>query len=99
MPKFILNGSGDQFFLPDSSQFYFDDLKGDKYLRYVPNADHSLGGSDAVESLLAFYLTVLHNRPRPEITWAFQADGSIRVVPSLPPKEVLLWQATNSGGS
>ena len=24
MPKFIMNASGDQFFLPDSSQFYFD---------------------------------------------------------------------------
>src|SRR5215831_17336843 len=25
MPKFLINASGDQFFLPDSSQFYFDD--------------------------------------------------------------------------
>ena len=28
MPKFIVNAAGDNFFLPDSSQFYFDDLKG-----------------------------------------------------------------------
>src|SRR5215813_15312983 len=28
MPKFIVNSAGDQYFLPDSSQFYFDDLKG-----------------------------------------------------------------------
>lgn len=95
MPKYILNGSGDQFFLPDSSQFYFDDLKGDKYLRYVPNADHSLNGSDAVESLLAFYMTVLQQKPRPEISWTFEADGSIRVIPSAEPKQVLMWQATN----
>ena len=39
MPKFMVNATGDQFFLPDSSQFYFDDLPGEKYLRYVPNAD------------------------------------------------------------
>ena len=44
IPKYIINASGDQFFLPDSWQFYFDDLKGEKYLRYVPNADHSLQG-------------------------------------------------------
>ena len=44
IPKYIVNASGDQFFLPDSWQFYFDDLKGEKYLRYVPNADHSLKG-------------------------------------------------------
>ena len=95
MPKYILNGSGDQFFLPDSSQFYFDDLIGDKYLRYVPNADHSLDGSDAVESLLAFYWTLLHNKPRPEMSWSFLDDGSIRVRAKTTPKQVLLWQATN----
>jgi PhoPQ-activated pathogenicity-related protein len=42
MPKFMIYAAGDQFFLPDSSRFYFDDLQGEKYLRYVPNADHSL---------------------------------------------------------
>ncbi len=54
MPKFMIIAAGDQFFLPDSSQFYFEDLKGDKYLRYVPNADHSLRRSDAFESFIAF---------------------------------------------
>ena len=52
MPKFIMNASGDQFFLPDSSQFYFDDLTGDKYLRYVPNADHWLDDTDARRELV-----------------------------------------------
>jgi PhoPQ-activated pathogenicity-related protein len=95
MPKFIMNASGDQFFLPDSSQFYFDDLPGDKYLRYVPNADHGLDKTDAVESLLAFYATVLQNKPRPEVRWTFEADGSIRVVTPTKPAAVKLWQATN----
>ena len=27
IPKLMLNASGDQFFLPDSSQFYFDELE------------------------------------------------------------------------
>jgi PhoPQ-activated pathogenicity-related protein len=95
MPKFILNAAGDQFFLPDSSQFYFDQLQGDKYLRYVPNADHSLDGSDAVESLLAFYLTVLRGKPRPSITWSFEPDGTIRVKSQTAARSVTLWQATN----
>ncbi len=59
MPKFMLNASGDQFFLPDSSQFYFDDLLGEKHLRYVPNASHSLDKTDALESLQAFYSTIV----------------------------------------
>jgi PhoPQ-activated pathogenicity-related protein len=54
-PKFIVNSAGDQYFLPDSSQFYFDRLIGEKYLRHVPNTDHSLKGwyEDAAESALA----------------------------------------------
>jgi len=55
MPKFMINSAGDQYFLPDSSKFYFDALEGEKYLRYVPNADHSLKGSDAGEGAFAFY--------------------------------------------
>ena len=52
LPKYVVNAAGDQFFTPDSSRFYFDDLKGPKYLRYVPNGDHSLRGTDAADGIL-----------------------------------------------
>jgi PhoPQ-activated pathogenicity-related protein len=95
MPKFVVNAAGDQYFPPDSSQFYYDDLKGEKYLRYVPNADHSLRDSDAQESIIAFYQTVLAGKPRPKYSWSFEKDGSIRVQSADAPKEVRIWQATN----
>lgn len=95
MPKFLINAAGDQFFLPDSSQFYFDDLKGEKYLRYVPNTDHSLRNSDAQESIIAFYNAFLQNKPRPRFSWKFEKDGSISVKTIDQPTEVKLWQATN----
>lgn len=95
MPKFIVNAAGDQFFLPDSSQFYFDELDGEKYLRYVPNADHSLRGSDAVESIAAFYHLVINDRPRPRFSWSFEPDGAIRVTVQDRPAEVKLWSASN----
>jgi len=95
IPKCLINSSGDQFFLPDSAQFYFHDLPGEKFLRYVPNTDHSLGGSDAPQSLLGFFLSVLKNAPRPKFKWSVQDDGSIEVKTTTAPKEVKLWQATN----
>jgi PhoPQ-activated pathogenicity-related protein len=95
LPKLMINSAGDQFFLPDSSQFYFDDLKGQKYLRYVPNTDHSLRRSDAPMSLVAFYDSVLNGNKRPEFSWKFEKDGSIQVKTKDQPSEVLLWQATN----
>jgi len=95
MPKFVVNAAGDQYFPPDSSQFYFGDLQGEKYLRYVPNADHSLRDSDAQESIIAFYQTILAGQPRPKYSWTFEKDGSIRVKSETAPKGVTLWQATN----
>ena len=97
MPKLIMNASGDQFFLPDSSQFYVRDLRGETHLRYVPNADHSLGNSDALESVHAFYAAIASGTPRPAITWTFERDGSIKVVSRTRPEQVKLWQATNPG--
>jgi PhoPQ-activated pathogenicity-related protein len=95
MPKFVINASGDQFFLPDNSQFYYPELPEEKHLRYVPNAKHDLAGSDARESLTAFYQTVLDGTPRPKFTWKKEADGTLVVKPQDKPSEVLLWQATN----
>ena len=95
IPKYLVNASGDQFFLPDNSQFYFGELKGEKYLRYVPNAKHNLAGTDARESMLAFYESVLNNRRRPVFSWKKERDGSLVVKVKDKPREVNLWQATN----
>jgi PhoPQ-activated pathogenicity-related protein len=95
LPKYLINASGDQFFLPDNSQFYFDELKGEKHLRYVPNAKHNLAGSDATESLTAYYQSVLDGAKRPQFTWKKAKDGSIRVRVQDKPAEVNLWQASN----
>ena len=95
IPKYLVNASGDQFFLPDNSQFYFGELKGEKYLRYVPNAKHNLAGTDARESMLAFYQAILSNKRRPEFSWKKEKDGSLVVKVKDKPSEVKLWQATN----
>jgi PhoPQ-activated pathogenicity-related protein len=96
MPKFLINSAGDQFFLPDSWQFYFKDLPGEKYLRYVPNTDHSLRNSDAGESMGAFFSQIVTNTPRPQFTWAIDKSGTIRVQTKTAPSSVTLWHATNT---
>ena len=95
MPKFIINSAGDQFFLPDSAKFYFDQLLGEKYLRYVPNSDHSLKNTDAVASLLAFYDAILNREQLPQFSWRVPEKGMIRVETKTPAAQVKLWQATN----
>ena len=95
IPKFLINAAGDEFFLPDNSQFYYADLPEEKHLRYVPNAKHSLAGSDARESLQAFYEAVIHNRPRPQVTWEKPDAGTLIARATAKPLQVLHWQATN----
>jgi len=96
MPKYMLNSSGDQFFLPDSSQFYFKDLPGEKYLCYLPNTDHSLRKSDAAECMLAFYRSIVLGLPRPQFSWVKKDDGTLEVNTQQRPRQVTLWQAHNA---
>ena len=95
IPKFLINSSGDQFFLPDSAQFYYHDLPGEKHIRYVPNTDHGLGGSDAIQSLMGFFQSILAGASRPNFTWQVMPDGSIEVQTTTKPLAAKLWQATN----
>jgi PhoPQ-activated pathogenicity-related protein len=95
LPKLIINACGDQFFPPDSSQFYFDDLPGVKYLRYIPNTDHSLRNSDAMQTLQAWHHAILNRTPLPQFAWKHGADGALTVTAKTKPTSVLLWQATN----
>lgn len=95
LPKFVINSSGDQFFPPESSQFYYEGLPGPKGLRYVPNTDHSLKGSDAWMSLLAFYQAVRRGSEIPALSWTSPGEGRLRVIAKARPTEARLWQATN----
>jgi PhoPQ-activated pathogenicity-related protein len=97
LPSFQMNSTGDQFFLPDSPRFYFPELPGEKYLRFLPNTDHSVVSTDTVTNLLAWYHAVLQNTPRPRFTWRTDPRGGsivVRVVDT--PSKVLVWSATNS---
>lgn len=95
LPKYLLNSTGDEFFLPDSWQFYWDELVGEKHLRYVPNSNHSMGGTDVTESLDAWYYAIVHNVKMPRYSWQVEEDGTITVLSLDKPSEVLLWQAHN----
>jgi len=95
IPKFIVTAAGDQFFPVDSARFYFDDLPGPKYLRTIPNADHSLRGTDGWMSLLAFYNAVLNQQPLPQFQWQHSEPGKLELTTQTQPTEVRLWTATN----
>ncbi len=97
-PKLLINASGDEFFLPDSSGFYQDRLPQPWRLRYEANCGHNLKDSPAVLDLVAFYRTWAAGGPLPELTWTVTPDGTrlkIDIRSSAPAAKVLVWQADN----
>ncbi len=96
MPKLIVNATQDEFFLPDSWQFYRDSLPGETHFSYVPNVGHSLGGSYELETVMAFYRMILENKARPKLEWE-TTDIGFKIItdPENPPSEVKVWEAYN----
>ncbi len=102
MPKLIMHAGNDQFFLPDSSKFYWNDLEGPKWIRCMPNVGHGLDRREAYASLASFYHAIAAGIPIPAYTFSFEEMGAIlvRIEPSadgtvVQPSAVTLWQAHN----
>lgn len=95
IPKYVINAVGDEYFPPDNTRYGYAKVAEPKRLRMVPNANHSLDGTDVIESVTAFHDAVLSKRPIPDYAWEVRADGAIVVRTTGKPSEVRLWQGTN----
>lgn len=105
MPKFIINASGDQFFLPDSTRYYYGAMpnQNQTWLRYFPNKDHYMEGVlDDYNNLLGILQwgsNMMSGSSNPGINWtASTANGIDVTIRSGTPDSALLWQATNPNG-
>jgi PhoPQ-activated pathogenicity-related protein len=95
IPKYMVDSTGDQFFVPDA-QFFFSDLPGENYLRYVPNTDHSLD-TDAYDGGINFEEAVIDGDSLPQFTWTVSNSGTeITLNTVTTPTSVTMWQATNT---
>jgi PhoPQ-activated pathogenicity-related protein len=80
VPKMIINGANDPYWPLDALNSYWEDLKGDKWILYVPNAGHDLRERDpngrpellpqrAVNTLAAFAQCMIFDKPMPGLKW------------------------------
>jgi PhoPQ-activated pathogenicity-related protein len=105
IPTMIINGANDPYWTVDSLNLYWDDLKNDKWVTYVPNAGHNLeqkhaeGKKDrdrAVNTLIAFTRHIVKDNPMPKLQWKHDdADGQARLTVTADPAPlaVRLWVA------
>jgi PhoPQ-activated pathogenicity-related protein len=76
MPKFIFNGTNDEYWPIDAIKHYIDDIPGENYLHYVPNAGHNLGDArQAIQALSAFFGETLQESGYPACSWELEETG------------------------
>ncbi|MFA4029315.1 MAG: hypothetical protein GDYSWBUE_002183 [Candidatus Fervidibacterota bacterium] len=98
MPKLIVNATNDRYWAVDALKFYWDELPGEKWVLYVPNAGHNLEGQyeRVVAALVAFFHHIAGGAPFPKMRWSFvDAKGEMTLKFSSEPKPVgvTLWVA------
>ena len=106
MPKLLINGVNDPYWTTDALNLYWDDLPGDKWVTYVPNAGHNLeqrgenGEKDrtrAVNALAAFAKHNIRDNPMPQLRWKHD-DASdqarLTVDSDHAPKAARVWVAS-----
>ncbi|XP_072181379.1 autocrine proliferation repressor protein A-like [Diadema setosum] len=105
MPKLIITAGSDEFFLPDDSYYYFNDLPGPKYLSITPNDEHELRFHDVelTNQLTSFILSVVEPTGwiPPNITWKRYENSTHGIIEMnsdpLPAKVEVFRTLTNRG--
>lgn len=97
VPKLLLNASGDDFFPPDASSFYFAALPGPSTLRMAPNSDHAGIRNFSLETLLPALRRWRSGNALPQVRSQWDAaTGRLQVsAGGERARTVVLWQAHN----
>lgn len=101
MPKLLLLGTNDPYWVVDSLRHYWNELPGPKLVFQTPNAGHDLGGGkEAIQTLAAWFQMIADGHPLPRVEWTFDADPSgkakLKLSADQKAKGVRLWTAESS---
>jgi PhoPQ-activated pathogenicity-related protein len=89
LPKLIINGSNDAYWATDALNLYWNELPGEKWVVYVPNAGHDLRRqdrpqfdqlTDLVNGLAAFSRHQIGGASMPKLVWKHEnVNGRLRL--------------------
>jgi PhoPQ-activated pathogenicity-related protein len=103
-PTYVIASSQDEFFQPDSANFFFQELRGEKYLRILPGSGHTFYATynltDVLVSVNSFIHMVADNLRGPrDLSWNLHKttsrtqNATIVAVSGTQPKKVVMWSA------
>lgn len=98
MPKLIFIGTNDEYWPVDAIKNYINDIPGENYIHYTPNAGHNLdGGEKALKALSGFWGHTLKKEPYTEIDYELSTDETSATLSvssdSEDLKSIYLWSA------
>jgi PhoPQ-activated pathogenicity-related protein len=98
LPKLLVNGTNDPYWVVDAMSVYWDDLVGPKYVLQVPNAGHGLdGGLElALSTVAAFFQHQASGTPLPQVSWEIEGEehgAQLKLQTSQKPLSVRFWSA------
>lgn len=98
MPKMIIMGTNDEYWVVDNVKNYIADLPGINMLHYVPNVGHNLGGGEqALNVLGAFFNNTINNKTYPKSDWTISKSKNTVKVTMQATKDILedviIWSA------
>lgn len=108
MPKLVVLGNNDRYWTTDALNLYWDDLPGDKYISYTPNAGHDLTERTAdgkkltpiraLNNVGAFVRHLLTDTPLPKLQWKHEdaPDGQLKLTVTAEPRprQAQVWVAS-----
>lgn len=100
LPKLLIVGTNDPYWVVDAMNIYWKDLEGPKYILQVPNAGHGLDGGreNALNTLAMFYRHIAGGTPMPKFSWNLETGNpsyTLSLSSEAPIQQVKLWQATS----
>lgn len=100
LPKLIINGANDRYWVVDAVKNYWGDLQGPKHILMVPNAGHGLDGGreGALTTLGVFFRHSVLGEMLPKLEWDYSTAQDIRklaVKSTIKPRDARLWTASS----
>jgi PhoPQ-activated pathogenicity-related protein len=86
LPKLIINGTNDFYWATDALNVYWNDLPGNKWALYVPNAGHDMRRRDGIDAnplsylingLASFVRHQVSGASMPRLTWKHERQENI----------------------
>jgi len=101
MPKLIFIGTNDEYWPVDAIKNYLNDIPGENYIHYEPNAGHDLdGGENSLLALSAFFGRTLNGGQYPICNWNIsQNSNQLSLSVETSPEELIavnLWSASSA---